>query len=179
MWKPEFLEWLLKNGVQGAIIIMFTMCCAVLYHWLKRAEPVSLLRTLKDQKRHKLELMLKQDYLPAITHKRIRLELRQLAHSSLSGFAEPHMADAAVLFTTLYKLRGNYLSRWRNWLREEDGYVLFSHDIYEKDWRFFTRLNLPVSTAVLGIVTWLFAQEFGLIAIFPFMLLNALAWWFP
>jgi len=179
MFNTEMLQWLKDNGLSGLMILMLFTGLVVLYHWLKRAEPISLIRSWINRENQRLETMLTLDYLPAITHARIRLELRQRAHIQLTGLSDPRLAEAAVIFTTRNRLRGRYLRPWRSWLRESSGHIEFDAKLYRDNWLVFSCIFFPLSVLVLGLITWAIALRYGTAVVFPAFLFNGIIWWLP
>lgn len=179
MINAQILDWVQTKGLNGLALLVLIGTVSILYRWALRAEPGAAVRALLNYRANQLAKMLERPDLSALTRKRIRLKQRQRDYIFLSGIREPRLADAAVIFTTLYRLRGRYLMPWRRWLQESEGEIIFDEAARNRAWRFYFWHNVPVSTLMLLSATWLFASACGMQTVVPFLLVNTLIFWFP
>ena len=140
---------------------------------------MTAVRAILNYRANRIDRMLARPELAALTCKRIRLEQRQDAHIFLSGMREPRLADAAVTFTTLFRLRSRYLTPWRSWLEEREGLIIFREAAWKRAWRLYFYVSVPGCTLAMLFLSALFASDFGIQTFAPFLLINALVWWFP
>ncbi|WP_312839662.1 hypothetical protein [Pantoea piersonii] len=138
-----------------------------------------MFKTLFNRRRQHLEKMLTLPYLARETRNLARAELNQLSRKKLLGFSNPRLQEPLTDICRRFSLRSRYFTRWRAYLSEKNGRVIFAGRLYRLVWRFFIWFNLPVSTLYMGYLCYLLTQIFGNENLLFILLANMSIWYLP
>lgn len=156
----DFTELFLSHGWPVVIAFVTYHAVNMIFGWLGRTEPAGLFRAIFNRRRQHLEKMLTQPYLSRETRNLARAELNQLSCRKLTGFSDPRLQKALTRLCLRHNLPSRYFIRWRTYLSEKNGRIVFARRWYRLAWRFFIYFNLPVSTCYTGFLFYLAAQKY-------------------
>ncbi len=188
MDAKDFAELVIRHGWPVVFAVVGYRLLNLIFDWLSRVEPSGMFRALFNRRRQHLEKMLTLPYLARETRNLARAELNQLSRKKLTGFSNPRLQEPLIEICRRFSLRPRYFTRWRSYLTEKNGRVIFASRLYRFVWRFFIGFNLPVSTLYMGYLCYLLTQIFGdenLLQIFGdenllfILLANMSIWYLP
>lgn len=157
----DFIDLFLSHGWPVVIAFVWYHAVNMVFGWLGRSEPAGLFRALFNRRRQHLEKMLTQPYLSRETRNLARAELNQLSRRKLTGFSDPHLQEKLTRLCLRHNLPSRYFTRWRNYLSEQNGRIVFSRLWFRRAWYFFLIFNLPACTAYTGFIYYMLAPVFG------------------
>lgn len=175
----DFIELFLRQGSPVVVAFVLYRIINLVFDWLSRYEAAGLFRALFNRRRQHLEKMLSQTYLSRETRNLARAELNQMSRRKLTGFSEPHLQEKLTRICLRHNLPSRYFTRWRTYLSEKNGVIVFAGRWYRFVWRFFLFINLPLSTLYLGFMCDVFVKIYGLDKLVIILALNMLVWYLP
>lgn len=177
MWN-DVLGEAIRHGWRLQTLSLLILL-ALVYKWLARASPAVFFRSLFSFRKYRLERMKALNYLTQDERLCIDQELRMINNQVLTGLSTPGLQKAAVKFASYCGVRGKYLKKWRRYLTEKEGKILFDRGFYERNLRISIRIVLPASLIILIIVVWLLTLHFGKQNFMGILLLNLDLWFVP
>lgn len=175
----DFIELFLQKGWPVVVAFVLYRIINLVFDWLSRYEAAGLFKAFFNRRRQHLEKMLSQPYLSRETRNLARAELNQMSRRKLTGFSDPHLQEKLTRICLRHNLPSRYFTRWRTYLSEKNGVIVFAGRLYRFVWRFFLFINLPLSTLYLGFMSYVFMQIYGFDKLFIILSLNMLVWYLP
>lgn len=175
----DFIELVIQHGWPVVIALAGYRIANLFFDWIGQTEPSGMLKAILNRRRQQLEKMLTLSYLSRETRNLARAELNTISRQKLTGFSEPRLQEKLISICKHFNLPPRYFTRWRAYLSEKNGRIIFARRRYRFAWRFFVFINLPVSTLYLCFMCYLFVQAFGFDKFLFILIINIAVWYFP
>lgn len=173
----EISKWFEQYPRMGWLLLFIYIVFDTVRHRINNAEP-GVFRSLLTFRKRQFEHMIKQPYLNKKAIRLAKCELRQRSLYKLTGLFNYRLQDLAVVLCDRYGLRAGYLKPWRDWLKEENGKIVFSKKWYKFRWRLF--LIIQVINALMAMIVIVIIYKYSsLELIAPLFAVFVVAWWFP
>jgi hypothetical protein len=175
----DFVELVLQHGWPVVIALAVYRVVNLFFDWLSQRETAGKLMGIFNLRRRSLEKMLALPYLSRHTRNLARAELNKLSCRKLTGYSEPRLQELLIRICSRNNLPARYFTRWRPYLSEDAGKIVFARGLYRFAWWVFVLINLPLSTGYMIFMCYLLTKPFGLDNLVVIISINAALWYFP